>query len=174
MFVLVLYYMASEYMNALEKDSDSSTLARDTFALREDIEVCDSLQVHPKGMMTLCIGYDALVSNNVRVCDVIADDNNVHILERKQNIIHGREGVVIKGKSEATFYLKKCELKEPYASRNDLMGVMTDTVLRNSDSISYYALSMKNNVLGFYRPKGMQPDSSFIAKARRAYLKKTK
>ena len=169
--VFVLYHMASEYMNALEKDSDFSTLACDTFTLRGDIEVCDSFQVHPKGIMTLCIGYDALVSNNVRVCDVIADGRNVHIQQRRQNIIHAREGVVILGSPETTFYLKRCELKEPLTLRNDLVGIMADTVLQYSDSISFYALSMKDKMLNFYRPKGMLSDSTFKAQAHRAYLK---
>ena len=166
-----LYYMASEFMNALEHDPDSSALICDTFAIRTDLDVCDSFQIHPAGMMTLCVGYDALVSSNVRVCDAIADNGLVHLQQRRLNIIHAREGVLIQGNPEETFYLKMCELKEPSTSRNDLIGVLADTVLKYSDSISYYPLSMKDNVVNFYYPRGMRPDSSFTAKAHRAYLK---
>lgn len=169
--VFAIYGIASEYVSALEKDSHSGTDCSDSFASCKDIAVSDSFTISTEGMMTLCIGYDALVSSNVKVCDVMADSNEVEVRERRQNMISAGEGVLIQGKAGTTFYLKRCELKERYDSRNDLIGITADTILTNTDSLEYLAVNCGEEGPGFYKPHNALTDSTFTAKAHRAYLK---
>lgn len=98
------------------------------------------------------------------------------VLNEVGEVIPAATGVVLKGEPNTTYTLTNtAEVNgkaEKIEAENRLMGYVVDTNVPMGTDAYYYALNVKNGVVGFFVPQTASDDmTSFTAKANKAYLK---
>lgn len=102
-------------------------------------------------------------------------DGTAAVLHEVGEVIPAATGVVLRGTANTTYTLTNTadvnDMAEEIQAENRLMGYVVDTnVTMGTDA--YYALNVKNGVVGFFIPQTVSEDrTAFTAKANKAYLK---
>lgn len=103
-------------------------------------------------------------------------DATTAVLREVGEVIPAATGVVLKGEPNTTYTLTNtAEVNgkaENIEAENRLIGYVVDTDVPMGTDAYYYALNVKNGVVGFFVPQTASDDmTSFTAKANKAYLK---
>lgn len=103
-------------------------------------------------------------------------DGTTAVLNEVGEVIPAATGVVLKGVPNTTYTLTNTAEVNGKAEKikveNRLMGYVVDTNVPMGTDAYYYALNVKNGMVGFFVPQTVSEDGlTFTAKANKAYLK---
>lgn len=103
-------------------------------------------------------------------------DGTTAVLNEVGEVIPAATGVVLKGVPNTTYTLTNTaevnDMAKNIEAKNRLIGYVVDTNVPMGTDAYYYALNVKNGMVGFFVPQTVSEDGlTFTAKANKAYLK---
>lgn len=119
---------------------------------------------------TMYLDYPVDIPSGVDAYYVTVENNVAH-LNAIDGVIPANTGVILRSETGGSFVFNQTTsaATTDVSDNNKLVGWISDRVV-SGQSGNYYALNKKDDVVGFYIPKGTQ-DGTFTAKANKAYLK---
>lgn len=119
---------------------------------------------------TMYLDYPVDIPSGVNAYYITVEDNVAH-LNTIDGVIPANTGVILRSETVGPFEFNQTTsaATTDVSDNNKLVGWISDRVV-SGQSGNYYALNKKDDVVGFYIPKGTQ-DGTFTAKANKAYLK---
>ena len=118
---------------------------------------------------TMYLDYPVDIPSGVDAYYVTVE-NGVALLNDIDGVIPANTGVILRSETGGSFeFNQTTNSATTDVTGNRLVGWISDRVV-SGQSGNYYALNKKDDVVGFYIPKGTQ-DGTFTAKANKAYLK---
>ena len=119
---------------------------------------------------TMYLDYPVDIPSGVDAYYVTVE-NGVALLNAIDGVIPANTGVILRSETGGSFVFNQTTsaATTDVSDNNKLVGWISDRVV-SGQSGNYYALNKKDDVVGFYIPKGTQ-DGTFTAKANKAYLK---
>lgn len=120
---------------------------------------------------TMYLDYPVDIPSGVNAYYVTVEDNVAH-LNAIDGVIPANTGVILRSETAGPFQFNQTTNSATTdVSGNRLVGWISDRVV-SGQSGNYYALNKKDDVVGFYVPKGgTTQEGTFTAKAYKAYLK---
>lgn len=137
------------------------------------------LNINKYGYATLYLEKAVAVPEGLTAyyCTVDVDDGTTAVLHEVGEVIPAATAVVLKGEANTTYTLANTaevnDKAETIEAKNRLIGYAVETadVPMGADGY-YYALNVKNGVVGFFVPQTASADrTTFTAEANKAYLK---
>lgn len=127
-------------------------------------------QVNDLYWSTMYLDYPVDIPSGVDAYYVTVENNVAH-LNAIDGVIPANTGVILRSETGGSFVFNQTTsaATTDVSDNNKLVGWISDRVV-SGQSGNYYALNKKDDVVGFYIPKGTQ-DGTFTAKANKAYLK---
>lgn len=119
---------------------------------------------------TMYLDYPVDIPSGVDAYYVTVE-NGVALLNAIDGVIPANTGVILCSETGGSFEFNQTTsaATTDVSDNNKLVGWISDRVV-SGQSGNYYALNKKDDVVGFYIPKGTQ-EGTFTAKAYKAYLK---
>lgn len=119
---------------------------------------------------TMYLDYPVDIPSGVNAYYVTVEDNVAH-LNAIDGVIPANTGVILRSETAGPFQFNQTTNSATTdVSGNRLVGWISDRSISGQDA-TYYALNKKDDVVGFYVPKGTTQEGTFTAKAYKAYLK---
>lgn len=120
---------------------------------------------------TMYLDYPVDIPSGVNAYYVTVEDN-VARLNAIDGVIPANTGVILRSETVGPFQFNQTTNSATTdVSGNRLVGWISDRSISGQDA-TYYALNKKDDVVGFYVPKGgTTQEGTFTAKAYKAYLK---
>ena len=141
-----------------------------------EYEVFYNLPINSYGYATLYLDMPVALPSGAMAYYCTAEDDKVQLLPIER-VIPDSVGVVLEYLPNETCRLTHTTevnaIEDSIRKTNQLVGFTTETLVE-ADGYAYYALNVKDNVLGFYIPQtavdAEDAASGFTAKANKAYL----
>lgn len=119
---------------------------------------------------TMYLDYPVDIPSGVNAY-YITVENGVALLNDIDGVIPANTGVILRSETGGSFeFNQTTNSATTDVTGNRLVGWISDRSISGQDA-TYYALNKKDDVVGFYVPKGTTEDGTFTAKAYKAYLK---
>ena len=141
-----------------------------------DYEISNNVPINSYGYATLYLDMPVALPSGAMAYYCTAEDDKVQLLPIER-VIPDSVGVVLEYLPNETCRLTHTTevnaIEDSIRKTNQLVGFTTETLVE-ADGYAYYALNVKDNVLGFYIPQtavdAEDAASGFTAKANKAYL----